>query len=167
MPFLFLVRRGDHSFLLESVVGGENRGRYSFIGTEPFKVMTVDNEGDPLRKVEEEMKKYKHVDMPSLSVPPFTGGGVGFVTYDCVRHFEPRTAPFIDKQSDPLDIPESMWMFVDSVVIFDHVKHIVKVVAHVRYMDVYPSVVSSLHLLCNPTHTHKIYSCTTPRLVHY
>lgn len=133
------VRRGKHSFLLESVVGGENRGRYSFIGTEPFDIITINNEGDPLIRLENEMKKYKILEVPSLSLPPLTGGAVGFVTYDAVKHFEPKVAPFIEAQKNVLDIPESLWMFVDSIVIFDHVRHVVKLVAHAR-LDKYDSI---------------------------
>jgi anthranilate synthase component 1 len=133
------VARGDHSFLLESVEGGERVGRYSFIGTEPYRVFRsgpFDNpaEGsDPLLAVEEELARYR-LSHPKdtegyTSLPRFTGGAVGFLAYDVVRHFEPRvTVPV----SDPQGFPEALFMFVDTLLVFDHVKHNIKVVSHCR-----------------------------------
>jgi anthranilate synthase component 1 len=77
------------------------------------------------------MGKYKPAHVANLP-NGLTGGAVGFVSYDCVQYFEPKTAPFINKQKNVHDIPESVWMFVDSVVIFDHVKHIIKIVGYMR-----------------------------------
>jgi anthranilate synthase component 1 len=133
------VARGDHSFLLESVEGGERVGRYSFIGTEPYRVFssgpfTDPTEGsDPLREVEEELSRYR-ISHPrdtegQTTLPRFTGGAVGFLAYDVVRHFEPRVkipAP------DPQGLPEALFMFVDTLLVFDHVKHNIKVVSHCR-----------------------------------
>ena len=133
------VARGDHSFLLESVEGGERMARYSFIGTEPYRVIRTGpyadpTDGvDPLIEVEQEMSRYK-LSHPKdsearTSLPRFTGGAVGFLAYDVVRHFEPRvTIP----AADPQGLPESLFMFVDSLLVFDHIKHVIKVVAHCR-----------------------------------
>ena len=127
------LRRGDHSFLLESVEGGENLARYSFIGTDPLKVLLPDADADedPMRRVEEDLRTYRHVAVPNLKLPSFSGGAVGYCTYDAVRHFEPRTRPMIDKQKDVLGIPMSAWMICSSLLVFDHVRHTIKVVAHV------------------------------------
>ena len=72
------VARGPYSYLLESVEGGERLGRYSFIGTEPYKVIQTGaglpaGEVDPLILVEEEMSQYQLV--PVSGLPGFHGGG--------------------------------------------------------------------------------------------
>ena len=126
------VARPPYSFLLESVEGGERLGRYSFIGTEPYKVVKTGpgqpgGEVDPLIRVEEEMDRYKLVSVPDL--PRFHGGGVGYLAYDTVSYFEPRV-PMMPK--DPQGLPQSVFMFADTLLVFDHVRHDIKVVSHVR-----------------------------------
>ena len=70
------VARGSYSFLLESVEGGENLGRYSMIGTEPYKILTAEHDdGDPLIEIEKELSKFDVVEVPGL--PRFNGGAVG------------------------------------------------------------------------------------------
>jgi anthranilate synthase component 1 len=133
------VARGDHSFLLESVEGGERIGRYSFIGTEPYRVFSSgpfadpSDGSDPLREVEAELTRYK-LSHPkdsegTSSLPRFTGGAVGFLAYDVIRHFEPRVKVPV---ADPRGLPEALFMFVDTLLVFDHVKHHIKVVSHCR-----------------------------------
>ncbi|KAJ3189901.1 hypothetical protein HDU85_000187 [Gaertneriomyces sp. JEL0708] len=130
--YLRLAENSRYSFLFESVSGGEKIGRYSFLGANPFKVIrTGDNEavtGDPLLVVENELKSVKYVDVPGL--PEFTGGAVGYMAYDCVRYFEPRTARV--PLRDPLQLPDAILMFCDTIVIFDHLHHVMKVVSHFR-----------------------------------
>ncbi len=128
------VARGRHSFLLESVEGGERLARYSFIGTEPYRVLrggstAARNEepGDPLRHVEQELSRFRVVSVPDL--PRFHGGAVGYLGYEAIRHFEPRVpAP----ETDPLGLPEAIFLFTDTLLVFDHLKHVIKVVAHAR-----------------------------------
>ena len=122
------VARGPYSFLLESVEGGERQGRYSFIGTEPYRVYAGQHEaGDPLDVVQAEMARFQSVEVPGL--PRFNGGAVGYLGYEAVTHFEPRV-PLGKK--DVLGIPESWLMFTDTLLVFDHVKHTIKAVSHVR-----------------------------------
>ncbi|HMO53874.1 MAG TPA: anthranilate synthase component I [Tepidiformaceae bacterium] len=125
------VKKGPYSFLLESVEGGERLARYSFIGTTPYRVLKTgpgqDYDGDPLKPVEQELSRFKQVPVPG--VPAFTGGAIGFVTYDAVRHFEPRVVP---PEKDELGIPEALFLFCDSMVVFDHIHHTIKVIAHCR-----------------------------------
>src|SRR6476619_6651051 len=96
-PYL-KVARGPYSFLLESVEGGERLARYSFIGTEPYRVLKTgpesDYDGDPLLASEQEMNRFKLVATPGL--PPFHGGAVGYLAYDAVRHFERLPTPQTD-----------------------------------------------------------------------
>ena len=122
------IARGPYSFLLESVEGGERQGRYSFIGTEPYRVYAGQHEaGDPLDVVQQEMTRYQSVEVPGL--PRFHGGAVGYLGYEAVTHFEPRV-PLARK--DVLGVPESWLMFTDTLLVFDHVKHTIKAVSHVR-----------------------------------
>ena len=123
------VKRGPYSFLLESVEGGERPSRYSFIGTEPYRVYRAPSGGDidPLTEVEAELDRFKLVPNPDL--PPFHGGAVGYLAYEAIRHFEPRVQP---AQNDPHGLPEALFQFVDSILVFDHLKHVIKVVTHAR-----------------------------------
>ena len=124
--------QGPYSFLLESVEGGERQGRYSFIGTEPYRVMKTgpgQPEGavDPLEPIKAEMDKFTLV--PVAGLPRFHGGAVGYLAYDAIRYFEPRVP---DPPADPLGLPESIFMFYNTLLVFDHIKHNIKVVSHVH-----------------------------------
>ena len=127
------VARPPYSFLLESVEGGERLARYSFIGTEPYGVLNTgpgpDGGVDPLIPIKAEMDRYKLVRVPDL--PRFHGGAVGYLAYDIVRYFEPRVP---EPPEDPLKLPEAVFMFQDTLLVFDHLKHSIKVVSHV-YLD--------------------------------
>jgi len=124
------VNRGGYSFLLESVEGGQRLARYSFIGTEPRKVLTTRSEDktDPLPRIAEELNKYKIVPLSGL--PRFCGGAVGYLAYETVTRFEELPSP----DRDPLGLPESLFMFVDTMLVFDHVTHKIKVLSYV-YLD--------------------------------
>ncbi len=122
------IKHGDYSFLLESVEGGERAARYSFIGTEPYRVVGT-NEGDkadPLHLVAEELDKHKLV--PVSGLPDFCGGAVGYFGYEMIRRSEKLPSP----SSDPLTLPESVFMFVDRLLIFDHVTHKIKILSLAR-----------------------------------
>ncbi|CAH0483110.1 unnamed protein product [Peronospora belbahrii] len=133
---LLKLREGQkHSFLLESVAPGEKIARYSFIGAGPLKIVATGMgqsfEGDPLVHLEKEMQHFRVVTLPELNLP-MTGGAVGYCSFDAIRHFEPRIAPYIEAQKDVLQVPESVYMLFDTVVIFDHVYHSLKIVSHCR-----------------------------------
>ncbi len=126
------VARPPYSFLLESVEGGERIARYSFIGTEPYKVIKtgpgqLGGEVDPLTLVQAEMDQYRLA--PVADLPRFHGGGVGYLAYDTVSYFEPRV-PLMPR--DPQGVPQSVFMFADTMLVFDHLRHHIKVVSHVR-----------------------------------
>jgi anthranilate synthase component I len=138
--------RGDHSFLLESVVGGEKWATYSFIGVRPRAVLRasgkqahvvwhdVDGDGsarearwsvpEPTAALAEVMAEWRPVAPPGL--PRFWGGAVGWMSYDLVRGFEnlPRhSAP------EDLALPELHVVLTDTLVIFDNLRQTIKVVA--------------------------------------
>ena len=125
------IASGTHSFLLESVEGGERLARYSFMGTAPYRVVrTGENQPesavDPLTIVENELSRFKPVFVDGL--PRFLGGAVGYLSYDCVSYFEPR----VPKRASTLTIPESVFLFTDTLIVFDHLKHKMQIVCHVN-----------------------------------
>jgi anthranilate synthase component 1 len=125
------VARGRSSFLLESVEGGERLARYSFIGTEPYRILrtgptTPAGCVDPLTLIQDEMRRYQLVRLPGL--PPFHGGAVGYLSYEIARYFERLPAP----QADPVGLPEAVFLFTDSLLVFDHLQHRIRIVGHVR-----------------------------------
>ena len=133
------VARPPYSFLLESVAGGERLGRYSFIGTDPYHVIKTgagqpDGRGDPLTLVQAEMDQYQLIPIENL--PRFHGGAVGYLAYDVISYFEPRVPPM---PADPQGLPESVFTFVDTLLVFDHLRHDIKVVSHVRLNGDIPS----------------------------
>lgn len=138
------------SFLLESVERGEQLGRYSFIGTDPYlTVQTSRTEGlvrheqgtnkitlgtpphgpDPLHLVQSLLAQRKVAKVPEL--PAFFGGAVGYLAYDAVRFFEKLP----QCPSNELNLPDSTFLFSDTLAIFDHVKHKMKIVSNVRGDD--------------------------------
>ncbi|OGO43099.1 MAG: anthranilate synthase component I [Chloroflexi bacterium RBG_16_58_8] len=122
------IARGSYSFLLESVEGGERLARYSFLGTEPSLVITTGKEKsvDPLEIIEKEFRRIRLIPVEGL--PRFHGGMVGYLGYEVARYFEKLPSP----EADPLALPESCLMLADTLLIFDHLTHVIRVVAHAR-----------------------------------
>jgi len=120
------IARGNYSFLLESVEGGERMARYSFIGTEPLLVLRTEYENsvDPLNLAERELARLHPVSIAGL--PRFHGGMVGYLSYEVARYFERLPCP----EPDPQGLPESILMLADTLLAFDHVTHKIKVVSH-------------------------------------
>lgn len=130
---LFMNLREDakNPFLLESVEGGEQLARYSFIGRNPYQSLHFDGNSTTLidqkgvttieRPYFEELKeqtiKYSEPLIPEL--PRLTGGAVGFSSYDTFRLVE--DLPNVPE--DDLNLPEAIWCFYDEIYAFDHVKH--------------------------------------------
>jgi anthranilate synthase component I len=121
------LQKTGPSFLLESVEGGERIGRYSFIGTNPSKVIRIAQRSgdDALRAVELEMSKYKPVVLPGL--PRFSGGAVGFIGYEYIHQIEPSVPR---PQRDDLGTPTLCFMITDTILIFDRVSQTIKIVAN-------------------------------------
>src|SRR6266446_8928533 len=153
------VTRGAYSFLLESVEGGEHIARYSFIGIDPYLVMThrgekatlrwmqgghyVSGNGreacnmeeipchDPLALIAPELEQYRLVSPIGIArdeLPRFHGGAVGYLAYETVARFENLPVP----QKDGLELPLAVFCFTETVLIFDHLKHRVRIVTHLH-----------------------------------
>ncbi|KAL1891244.1 anthranilate synthase component 1 [Ceratocystis pirilliformis] len=124
--------KGSYSFLFESAAT-EQVGRYSFVGAGPRKTITTGpgwgEATDPLPALEAELNQYVVATVPGLTLPPMAGGAVGYVGYDCVRYFEPKTARPME---DVLKIPESMFMLFDTIVAFDRFYDVVKVITYLH-----------------------------------
>ena len=122
------INRGGYSFLLESVEGGERLARYSFIGTDPYKVLQTwgKDEVDPLPQIIAEMSNFRIA--PVRDLPKFCGGAVGYLAYEAVNRFEELPSP----EKDILGLPESVFMMVDTLLVFDHVMHKIRVMSHVH-----------------------------------
>jgi anthranilate synthase component 1 len=139
---------GGCSFLLESVEGGERVARFSFLGSNPKSIMRskdgvveIERSGseveiielvdgqDPLHVLKQEMKRCEWVADPDL--PRFCGGAVGFMGYDIVRYFEdiPNTT------DDDLGLPDCIFAFSDTLLIFDHVRNKIRVLANAVIED--------------------------------
>lgn len=120
------ISESDYCFLLESVEGGERIARYSFIGTDPYQIMSFAKEDtvDPLEVIARQMKRHRLVNMPCL--PRFSGGAVGYLSYEAMRNFECIPSP----QADPLGLPEAFFLFTDTMLIFDHVSQKIMALSH-------------------------------------
>lgn len=127
------------AFLFESAEGGERMGRYSFIGVDPrarlaFRdgVATIRERegerrvpyGDPLPVLRAELARYHRAPDPTL--PRLSGGAVGYVAYEAACRFERLPA----SARDPHGLPEAEFAIYDTVVVFDHLRHTLTVIAH-------------------------------------
>lgn len=146
-----------YGFLLESVAGGENIARYSYLAVNPYKIFSSRGRNvtiatypretatpitggsppaasistielapfeDPLHELKRELSAYTFVPLPGWR--RFCGGAVGYLGYDLVRFFEKLP----EKNPDDLGLPDCQLMFAHTLVIFDHVLHRVRVLAH-------------------------------------
>ncbi|HWX43822.1 MAG TPA: chorismate-binding protein [Solirubrobacteraceae bacterium] len=116
----------EPAFLLESAEQGQRMGRYSFLGIRPRAVVrwSLGDEGDPYAYAAAALAPYRQAPLPEL--PHFAGGAVGFFGYDLVRAVEPLGEP----NPDRLGLPDMALMLSDVVVVFDHLKHTITVLAH-------------------------------------
>ncbi|MCX7917657.1 MAG: anthranilate synthase component I [bacterium] len=136
------IAKGSYNFLLESAEQEEKIGRFSFIGSYPEiivkgkdeKVEIIDytkgvieklEKKTPLKIINEFLKKYSSIKIKSM--PSFTGGFVGFVSYDYIRRIE--KIPNICK--DDLLIPDFIFFFPRKLIIFDHFKRIVFLIVNI------------------------------------
>ena len=137
--YIKMLRLSPFSFLLESIEGGEKVARYSFLGFDPH-VIVRSRSG---RVIIESATGREETDQPMLDVlrrlsgryipvrvpdvPPFSGGAVGYMSYDAVRWFE--NIP--DKNPDSLDLDDAVMMFFSRLMAFDHVRHQVHIIVNV------------------------------------
>ncbi|MDO7905069.1 anthranilate synthase component I [Paenibacillus sp. JX-17] len=130
----------DCAFLLESVEGGVQWARHSFIGTDPFLKISgkqghIEIErgerretvtGKPVEELKALLRSYRSPKLPEL--PPFTGGAIGFFGYDLLQYYEKLPAHALDD----LQMDDIRFMFCDQIIVFDHVKQQLLLIANVH-----------------------------------
>jgi anthranilate synthase component 1 len=140
--YLKIRSRSPYAFLFESVVGGEKIGRYSFLGVAPFLIFRSrgshieiedvktgekrEFDGEPIAELRMLLKHYQAADVEGM--PRFTGGAVGYVSYDAVRLIE----RIPESVADDLDLDDVLLLFFDTLLAFDNVTHKIQLIANVH-----------------------------------
>jgi anthranilate synthase component 1 len=138
--FLKVAEHSDYAFLLESVEGGEQVGRYSFLGKDPFLILRGHETGTSIEQqgvrsereascvevLRQLMAEFEAPAVPGL--PRFIGGAVGYFDYDAAEWFEPVVS--LEKPASGRD--RAGFMVFDTVLAFDHVKHRILAIANAR-----------------------------------
>lgn len=137
---------GRYGYLLESVEGGERLARYSFVGTDPYLALRVQGGvatyrwlrgsragivermpcADPLEAARSELERRPLAPSPP-GQPRFRGGAVGYLSYEVAARYEPTVGI---PTEDPLNLPESVLLFSDTLLIFDHARHTAKLLTY-------------------------------------
>jgi len=113
----------EHYFFLDSSLNAGSLGRYSFLGIDPFCILSTKDEL-PFDQLREKLEKYK-ISLPG-NLPPFCGGAVGYLAYDLGFLLEKK----LKKQtSDNLGIPDCFFGFYNTVIIIDNLKKLLHIVA--------------------------------------
>jgi len=169
-------QQGGPCFILESVNGGDGWGRYTFLGYEPvinvcgtgdsviFKngVTETEEERNAMEVVRELIAKYKSTRIPSL--PPFTGGFVGYFAYDFVRHCIPGLKPHARNDEGFRDFH---LMLIDKVIAFDHFKQKIYIIVNVPSENIENGYIKGVEelkdiermILAGPQHAEEPSSC--------
>jgi anthranilate synthase component 1 len=137
--YLRIERLSPFSFLLESVEGGEKVARYSFLGVDPHTVVrsragrvviasgsVEEQSNEPMLDVLRRLSG-RHIPVRTTDLPPFVCGAVGYMSYDAVRWFE----KIPDTNRDDLQMDDATMMFFSRLLVFDHVRHQILLIANV------------------------------------
>ncbi|KAK1815317.1 Vacuolar ATP synthase subunit B [Friedmanniomyces endolithicus] len=165
--YLKVAANSKLSFLFESAATTETIGRHSFIGADPRKTLISGSshgyEADPLPRLDEELSHYRIASVPSLRLPSMTGGAIGYVGYDCVKYFEPKTKRPL---KDVLGVPESLFMLFDTIVAVDHFFQKVMVITylHVPPKDAPKGALEKAYDACKKTIADMLRTLKDPHL---
>ena len=135
--FLAIAAHEANAFLLESVERGEQIGRYTFLGAQPYMRLEAcgneivlhrgkhkeQHQGSALQVAKDLLRQHRPAVVPGL--PPFTAGAVGYCSYDIVRQLE----SIGEHAKDDLSLPDCVLMFFDRLLAFDHLRHQIHVIA--------------------------------------
>ena len=120
--YLKLAERSQHSFLLESVEGGRQLARYSFIGADPVEVVSGGLEA--FERVRNHLDSFSSIGVQDdAELPPFIGGAIGYLGFDACEWFEPTLAGKGDANE------ACSFMLYRSIVAFDHAKQVIRIVS--------------------------------------
>ncbi len=173
----FMKIKEDHSFLLESVVGGEKWARYSFLCASPSKIIKAKGNrveilngkelfekelDDPIIALKDELSKYTPVYIDGL--PRFYGGLIGYIGYETVKFFD--RVP--DSPKPSLNLPDIFFMVADTILIFDSLRQKIKVVSNAHVFnkmpeEAYYEAVENIDKMINKLKTEKI----KPEISHF
>lgn len=126
--------QGSQRFILESSSGHGEKGRYSFLGQHPFKEIIGDDQKVTIKQADKEIVLHDkvlevlkaHIPTVDLNLPfLFYGGAVGYIGYDVIRHYE----QIGERLTDEINMPDVHLMMYQDVIIFDHKKETVTLVA--------------------------------------
>jgi anthranilate synthase component 1 len=138
---LYQKIRANNTFLLESVEGGSQWARYSFIGLNPFETLEAKGtdititrrnatgelqSGNPIELLRERMGQYRSPQLPHF--PRFSGGAVGFFGYNTLHYLEDLPS----HKRDVLDVPDLRFLFVDELIAFDHLKQEIQLIVNLH-----------------------------------
>ncbi len=169
--FLKLSRGSDYGYLLESVEGQEKIARFSFISCDApfiikvkgktleilsknksgiFEICEIVETNDPLDEIKKFMSMYKFVHLPAGKLPRFSGGLVGYFGYDTVRFFEnipDKNKLGASSEQSSRDLygaspDDAIFILTDTLLIFDHLNHKLKILHCVYLKDNNPKTVS-------------------------
>jgi len=144
LSFFKRLERDRYAFLLESVEGSERWARYSFLGSQPRLVFksrgkqveiiedgkkTTSYSEMALDTLKELVGNYQPVTVPG--VPPFFGGALGYVAYDAVEQFH----EIPNNKKPPFEAPDIFFLFVQTLVAFDNLKHTIKIIDNVHLKE--------------------------------
>ena len=135
--FLAVAENEPHSFLLESIERGEQIGRYTFLGARPYMRLWTHGDditiergkrrerqtGDVFATLKTLLHAHRPATLPEL--PPFAAGAVGYFAYDAVRRLE----KIGERAKDDVSVPDCVLMFFDRVLVFDHLRHQIHIIA--------------------------------------
>ena len=140
--YLRLADSGGESFLLESVTGGESLARYSFIGARPAmsvrgsaSTISVGLDSWPELPMDDSLfeslrSHFANCSVePSADLPPFVGGAIGYLGFNCSSWFEQSLTTTKNEE------PDAGFMFFRTVVAFDHAKQVISIVTLVPVGD--------------------------------
>ncbi len=142
------VRNHTPSFLLESVSGGEQIARYSFIGVNPREIFSLKSGilsqisngetieyhikpgGNPFDILRERMASFVPSNQPG--VPRFIGGLVGYIGYEFVRYFEGRLVKSLSQKTELLGLPEAIFLLSETLIAYDHAYQKILLITNVQ-----------------------------------
>ncbi|MDT8717094.1 anthranilate synthase component I [Clostridium sp. 19966] len=134
---IFYNLEGKNKFLLESAFFNENKGRFSYMGSNPYKkifsrrdeVTTIDETENRFSFNGNVMKELKsNIKLPyDGELDAFAGGAIGYLGYDAVRLFE----KIPDNNEDELNVPDSFFNLYKTIIVYDHLKHSIKILYNV------------------------------------